>query len=93
MWTDPIIEELHKIRQEHAKAFHYDLKAIVEDLKKQEHQGGMMTYVSLPIKRQTAKHSKAFSKKKTLAAISKKCEHAAGTNAPETPDRLHRSAD
>jgi hypothetical protein len=68
MWTDPIIKELHTIREEHAKTFHYDLKAIVEDLKKQEHQSGM-TYVSLPIKRHTAKHSKASSKKKKLAAV------------------------
>lgn len=35
-WSDPIIDELHKIREEHAKKFNYDIAAICEDLKKGE---------------------------------------------------------
>ncbi len=30
MWRDPIVEELHKIRADHAAKFHYDLRAIVQ---------------------------------------------------------------
>ncbi len=29
MWRDPIVEELHRIRAEHAAQFHYDLHALV----------------------------------------------------------------
>ncbi len=36
MWKDTIIEELHQFREEHAKKFNYDLKAIFDDLKTQE---------------------------------------------------------
>ncbi len=31
MWTDPIIEEIHKNRQTHAAKFNYDIHAIVKD--------------------------------------------------------------
>lgn len=40
MWTDPIVEEIHQIRAEHAAQFNFDLAAIAEDLRKQEQQGG-----------------------------------------------------
>lgn len=33
MWNDPIIEELHQIRQAHAAKFNYDLKAMFDDFK------------------------------------------------------------
>lgn len=33
MTNDPIIEELHRIREEYAASFNYDLNAIVADLK------------------------------------------------------------
>jgi hypothetical protein len=36
MWKDPIIEEIHKIREAHAKQFNYDMWAIYEDLKAKE---------------------------------------------------------
>jgi hypothetical protein len=36
MWRDEILEEIHKIREEHAKAFNYDLKAICDDLRKRQ---------------------------------------------------------
>ena len=36
MWQDPIVEEVRKVRQEHAVKFSFDLKAIFADLKKQE---------------------------------------------------------
>jgi hypothetical protein len=69
MWTDPIVEELHKTREKHAKTFQYDLKAMFDDLKKHEQQSGM-TYVSLPIKRHASKRPKASSKSKEFATAS-----------------------
>lgn len=36
MWEDKIVEEVRKVRQEHAEKFSFDLKAIFVDLKKQE---------------------------------------------------------
>ncbi len=33
---DPIVEEIRRIRQEHAKKFNFDLDAIFEDLKQKE---------------------------------------------------------
>ena len=36
MWTDPIVEEVRKARDEHAKRLNNDLQAIVDDLKKQQ---------------------------------------------------------
>lgn len=50
MWRDPIIEELHQIRDEQAKKFNYDLRAIFNDLKEQEKRNAGRV-VSLPIKR------------------------------------------
>ncbi len=47
MWSDPIVEEIHQIRADHAARFNYDLAAIVEDIKKQEKQSGKR-FVSLP---------------------------------------------
>jgi len=40
MWKDPIVEEIHQIRAEHAAQFDYDLAAIVADLRKQEQKSG-----------------------------------------------------
>ena len=39
MLKDPIIEEIHRIRDEWAAAFQYDLRALCEDLKWQEKRG------------------------------------------------------
>lgn len=40
MWQDPIIEEIHKIRQEHAAKFNFDLQAIVRHYQEQQKQSG-----------------------------------------------------
>jgi hypothetical protein len=40
MWDDEIIDELHRIREEHAKAFNYDVKAICADWRKRQAQSG-----------------------------------------------------
>ncbi len=49
MWKDTIIEELHKLREEHAKKFNYDLKAILDDLKTQE-KNSTRKIISSPFK-------------------------------------------
>jgi len=39
-WSDPIVEEVRRIRDEYAARFNYDLQAIFRDLKEQERRGG-----------------------------------------------------
>ncbi|MCU0916057.1 MAG: hypothetical protein MUC88_16065 [Planctomycetes bacterium] len=46
---DPIVEEVRRARDAHARQFSYDLDAIVEDLQKREKELGLAT-VSLPPK-------------------------------------------
>ena len=50
MWNDPIVEEVRKIREEHAARFDYDLKKIFQDIKEREEKSGHKV-VSLPPKR------------------------------------------
>lgn len=50
MWEDLIVEVIHKIRQEHARKFNFDLKAIYNELKAQEKKSGRQI-ISLPIQR------------------------------------------
>jgi hypothetical protein len=40
MWKDEIVEEIHRIRDEYAKSFNYDLNAIFEDLRKKQGESG-----------------------------------------------------
>ena len=50
MWTDHIVDEIHRIRLAHVEKFHYDLRAVFDDLKEHEKKNrGRL--VSLPIKR------------------------------------------
>ena len=39
-WRDPIVEEIHRIREEHAARFNYDLDAIFRDLEKRQYESG-----------------------------------------------------
>jgi hypothetical protein len=39
MWRDPIVEEIHKVRDEYAKQFNYDLAAICRDLQERQRKG------------------------------------------------------
>ncbi|HSG41217.1 MAG TPA: hypothetical protein VLE27_16375 [Thermoanaerobaculia bacterium] len=50
MWEDPIVEEVRKVREEHAARFDYDLEKIFKDLKERESKSGHKV-VSLPPKR------------------------------------------
>lgn len=36
MWEDPIVAEVHRIRQELAAKFNFDIKAIFADLRKRQ---------------------------------------------------------
>ena len=45
-WEDPIVAELHAIRQAHAESFNHDLDAIYKDLKEFE-----KTLKKKPVKR------------------------------------------
>ena len=38
---DPIVEEVRKVREEHAARFNYNLSAIFDDLKKREREAGV----------------------------------------------------
>ncbi len=47
MWNDPIVDEVRKVRDAHAKKFNYDLQAIAADLKKQQ-KASKRNFVTLP---------------------------------------------
>jgi len=36
MWKDPIVEEIHKIREKNEKKFNFDIHAICEDFRKKQ---------------------------------------------------------
>lgn len=57
MWKDEVLEEIHKIREEHAKAFNYDLQAICDDLKKKQATSDRQV-ISKPLKQLSKQHQK-----------------------------------
>ena len=48
MWKDPIVEEIHAIRRQIAKECNYDLRQIVERLRKNEKEHGERLRFSKP---------------------------------------------
>lgn len=40
MCENEILEDIHRIREEHAKSFNYDLDAMFEDLQKRQYEDG-----------------------------------------------------
>ena len=46
MQTDPIVDAVRRVRQEYAKQFDYDLRAIAADLRKheQQHSNRLVTF-------------------------------------------------
>jgi len=57
MSKDPIVEEVRKIREEHAKQFNYDLRAIVDDLLVQQQRSGRQ-YVRFEPRRPSEKQAR-----------------------------------
>jgi len=39
-WSDPIVEEVRRVRDAYAACFNYDLRAIYRDLKEKEKRSG-----------------------------------------------------
>ncbi len=58
MKPDPIIQELHKIREKHAEEFQNDLSAICVDLKKIEKECGQRVVSFEPKRKDTANTNK-----------------------------------
>ncbi|MEH2261108.1 hypothetical protein [Nostoc sp.] len=58
MWKDEIFEEIYKIREEHAKAFNYDLQAICDDLRQKQAVSNRQI-ISQPLKQCNRLHSKS----------------------------------
>ncbi len=50
MYKDPIVEDIRKHRQEYARQFNFDIRAIAADLKKKEerHQDKLVSFPSKP---------------------------------------------
>ncbi|MBN3940299.1 MAG: hypothetical protein V7L21_13160 [Nostoc sp.] len=58
MWKDEILEEIYRIREEHAKAFNYDLQAICDDLRQKQAVSNRQI-ISQPLKQRNHLHSKS----------------------------------
>ena len=43
LWTDSIVEEVRRVREEYAAEFDFDLEAIYRDLKEREARGEFST--------------------------------------------------
>lgn len=54
IWQDEILDEVHNIREEHAKSFNCDLEAMFADWQKKQSESGREV-VSLPPKRSLTK--------------------------------------
>ena len=53
MHDNEVLEEIRKYREEYAKSFNYDLKAMFNDLRKKQEASGRK-FVKLPIKRRSS---------------------------------------
>ena len=62
MWEDEILEELHKIREQHAKSFNYDFKEIFADWQRKQAASGKKL-VSLTNRQQPNKELNSTSQK------------------------------
>jgi hypothetical protein len=50
MSTDPIVDDLHRLRREHAERFHGDFAAMIEDIRRESREQGLKT-VSRPARK------------------------------------------
>jgi hypothetical protein len=56
MWKDEVLEEIYRIREEHAKTFNYDLQAICDDLRQKQAASGRQI-ISTPLKQPSQRHN------------------------------------
>jgi hypothetical protein len=54
--TDPIVDEVRRVRDAHAAKFNYDLDAIFQNIKQEEKKSGLK-FVSYPPRRVVPNHS------------------------------------
>lgn len=59
MWKDEVLEEIYKIREEHAKSFNYDLQAICDDLRQKQSTSGWQI-ISHPLKQPPLRYNKSL---------------------------------
>jgi len=58
MWRDEVLEEIYRNREEHAKSFNYDLKAICDDLREKQAVSGRRI-ISVPLKQPRQRYNNA----------------------------------
>jgi hypothetical protein len=63
MWKDEIVEEVRRIRYEHAAKFDHDLKAILDDARKRQKASGRKTVSFAPRKSDTGRVKKSVTEK------------------------------
>ena len=51
MWTDPVVEEVRRIRQEYAREMGYDLSKLFADLRAHEQRGEREVVTRAPRRR------------------------------------------
>ena len=56
MWQDPIVEEIHKTREEYARQFNFDIDAICKDIQAKQANSGREV-VSFPPRKPRPKPS------------------------------------
>ncbi|MBW4686969.1 MAG: hypothetical protein KME40_18140 [Komarekiella atlantica HA4396-MV6] len=59
MWKDEVLEEIYKIREEHAKSFNYDLQAICDDLR-QKQAASKRQIISVPLRQPNQQFNKSL---------------------------------
>lgn len=59
MWKDEVLEDIYKIREEHAKSFNYDLQAICNDIRKKQSYSDRRI-ISAPLKPRNQPHNKSL---------------------------------
>jgi len=57
--TDPIIDEIRRIRQEHAASFDYDIDRIIAEFQRQERESGVPTVTRPPRPVQTVRRARS----------------------------------
>ena len=48
MYTDPIIDEIRKYRDEYSARFNYDVKAMLEDIRRRQKESGRKSVTRTP---------------------------------------------